>query len=369
MRFGNLILIFLSIFLAKIAFAYPELSRHGYTNCTSCHLSPSGGGLLTTYGRELSKEILSTWANEGEQYFAYGQLPTGEKVLLGAYVRGLQALRDDSTSTTARTILMQADAEGAYNAKSWAIDASVGREEVRSGLNSDGIVFSRRHFLLYRLSDTVALRAGKFLKFYGLNDPNHYLYVRKDLNFGFDTETYNLEASYLGPSWSTYLTLIGGSMTDNMYAQVRENGVTGSVSYFFTEKQKVGLSFYLGEDYTNKRWVGGPWMILSFTPAMYLLSELDFQTKNNKTSLITQTGYVTSNRLNYEWVQGIITFLSFDKKYLDSSNPGSEQNSFGIGTQLFPRPHFELMASWQKEQVASLGTSSDLYWLLVHFYL
>src|SRR5215213_9877189 len=33
------------------AFATPNMIRLGYPNCASCHLSPQGGGLLTTYGK------------------------------------------------------------------------------------------------------------------------------------------------------------------------------------------------------------------------------------------------------------------------------------------------------------------------------
>lgn len=35
---------------AGTASATPNMIRLGYTNCTSCHLSPQGGGLLTPYG-------------------------------------------------------------------------------------------------------------------------------------------------------------------------------------------------------------------------------------------------------------------------------------------------------------------------------
>ena len=58
-----------------------------YTRCTACHYSPTGGGLLTPYGRLLSHRELSTsGANgaapvageeddpHGEQAFLYGAL-------------------------------------------------------------------------------------------------------------------------------------------------------------------------------------------------------------------------------------------------------------------------------------------------------
>lgn len=365
MQLWPLLLLLISI----QSFAYPELSRHGYTNCTACHLSPSGGGLLTPYGRELSKETLSLWSKEGEQYFAYGALSTNEKVLLGAYVRGLQVLQNSPAIEVARTILMQADAEAGYNDKTWAIDASIGRQEIRSGLNSDGRLFSRRHFALYRIDDKWTVRVGKFLRFYGLNDPNHNLYVRKELTFGYDTETYNAEVSFLGENLAVYLTYVDGEIGQDLYTRLRDNAVTASASYFFSEKQKVGFSIYRGEDTLTRRVIGGPWWILSFTPKMFLLSEFDWQSKELKSGQPTQKGYVTSNRLNYEWLQGFISFLSFDKKYLNSDDPNSEQNAYGIGLQFFPRPHIEMVTSWQKETVVNTNSQSDLYWLMLHFYL
>ena len=141
------------LFFQTPVFSYSELSRHGYVNCTSCHLSPSGGGLMTPYGRELSRAIVSSWGAKNEQYFAYNYLPAlskNEKILVGAFVRGLQAIRYDKKATEARSILMQADVDAAFNEKNWAVLGSFGRQEIRSGLKSDSRLFSRRHYALYR---------------------------------------------------------------------------------------------------------------------------------------------------------------------------------------------------------------------------
>jgi hypothetical protein len=99
--------IFLLIVFSSSAYSFPELTRHGYSNCTACHLSPAGGGALTLYGRELSKELLSTKSEKGEQYFAYNAIPSlskSDKILLAAYIRGLQALRENKSYNEARTI-------------------------------------------------------------------------------------------------------------------------------------------------------------------------------------------------------------------------------------------------------------------------
>src|SRR5512144_1376109 len=73
--------------LASAASAEPMFLAKQYTRCTACHYSPTGGGLLTPYGRLLSHRELSTTrgsttteaaraddASHGEQAFLFGAL-------------------------------------------------------------------------------------------------------------------------------------------------------------------------------------------------------------------------------------------------------------------------------------------------------
>lgn len=363
---------FLFLFLNTHVYSYSELSRHGYVNCTACHLSPSGGGLMTPYGRELSRALVSTWGAKNEQYFAYNAIPSiskSEKVLVGAFIRGLQVYRDDERATEARAILMQADVDLAYNEKNWAVLASVGRQELRSGLKSDSRLFSRRHYAIYRTDDYLnQFRIGKFLRFYGLNDPNHQQYVRKYLNFGFDTESYNAEYSYLGESFNFYLTQTFGNLR-NDYSQNKEKGTSASLSYFFWDKQKTGVSVFKGTETSSKRATYGVWGIFSFHPKIFTVHEFDLQDKKIKASKVKQSGFVTSNKINYEYIQGIIGFLSYDLANLNPINVSSKKLSYGAGVQLFPRSHFEIISAWQKEEVIHLRSRSDLFSFVLHFYL
>lgn len=357
------------ILFSPNAWSYPELSRHGYVNCTTCHLSPSGGGILTPYGRELSKEVLSTWAKEGEQNFAFGTISTDERVLLSGYFRGLQVFREDKRRKSARFIFMQADLEAGFNAEKWALVASIGRQEIRSNNESNGHLFSRRHYVIFRPTDELNFRVGKFLRNYGLNDPNHNLYVRKELGFGFDTETYNLEASYLGETFSSSLTYLNGDLLKEPYTQLRDKGAAFNTSYNFLDSQKIGLSTYLGSNNNYKRWIFGPWWILSVGKKLFLLSEWDYQRLVNSESTQKQLGYVTSHKLGYEIHKGIIPFISFDRKALNHDDLTSQQNAYGVGLQAFPRPHIELIASWQRETIPYSKQESNLIWFLIHYYL
>jgi hypothetical protein len=45
----------LAISPARSALALPTMIRIAYTGCASCHYSPQGGGLLTTYGKGIDQ--------------------------------------------------------------------------------------------------------------------------------------------------------------------------------------------------------------------------------------------------------------------------------------------------------------------------
>ena len=53
----SLVVLFVSLFPSR-AHAYTWMIKHGYASCPVCHADPSGGELLTTYGRVQSDELL-----------------------------------------------------------------------------------------------------------------------------------------------------------------------------------------------------------------------------------------------------------------------------------------------------------------------
>lgn len=324
--------------------------------------------MLTNYGRELSKEVLSTWGRDGEQKFAYGLVDTPKDVLLGAFVRALQVHREDKQRVQGMGILMQADAEIAYNNQRFATVFSFGRQEIRKGLESESRAFSRRHYVLWRFSETWAIRAGRFMKSYGLNDPNHNLFVRRDLNFSFDSETYNLELSQAGPTSSFFLTYSDGLILNKDWTTLKERGVTSYYSWFLFNKAKLGFNAYHGESETSRRDVAGVWGLVPYKN-FFWLTQSDWQKTRTDGVSTKKEGYVTSNRISYEIKQGVLPFLLVERKKLNRAQDLSEQESLGLGLQWFPRPHWEILAAAQRGRVVTSGDQSDLLWLMVHFYL
>ena len=59
--------------ISSSATAEPMFLSKTETRCTSCHYSPTGGGLLTPYGRLQSRQELSTTSGDAEA-FLWGAL-------------------------------------------------------------------------------------------------------------------------------------------------------------------------------------------------------------------------------------------------------------------------------------------------------
>jgi hypothetical protein len=93
LRIALVALPLLAVFAPKEAHAYAWMIKRGYPSCPACHADPSGGELLTAYGRMISTLTLSTnWSGEeasnthgltrrlarGPESFAAGAKAAGE---------------------------------------------------------------------------------------------------------------------------------------------------------------------------------------------------------------------------------------------------------------------------------------------------
>lgn len=85
LRVALIALPLLAIFAPKQAHAYSWMVKRGYPSCSACHADPSGGELLTMYGRMISKETLSTnWSGESEGGMGFNKRPLTRKLALRA---------------------------------------------------------------------------------------------------------------------------------------------------------------------------------------------------------------------------------------------------------------------------------------------
>ena len=252
----------LGVGLPKSAWCFPELVRYGYINCITCHVSPDGGGVLNQYGREISREILSTWGkdNTEESKFAYGLVrPPDWLDTMGMY-RGVYVYQNTPYISQGQYIYMQGDIEAAATYKQFTLDATLGYENKEQDTTALDHLISRRQYIMYKPLEQLEFRFGRFYPQFGINTPDHVIPTKRDLLWDEGQETYNLEAGWITDQWSLFVTGIFGRPDHASYH--REEGLAIKPSYTLGDTYKVGLSYEYGTAPQYTRNVGGPWGIL-----------------------------------------------------------------------------------------------------------
>lgn len=350
---------------AQLAFAFPELVRHSYTSCTACHVSSNGGGLLNSYGRELSREVLSFAGWEGEGEFLYGVTKLPEWLSLGGDYRGLQVVQSTDTSERALFFNMQIDFEAAVQFGSFTFFASIGKDTAQS---ADSTLLSRKHFAAFRINDYWVARMGKFLYEFGIYTPNHRRSTR--FNYGFDQnqETYNAEVSFTDEKFGFFVTAVAGRPDlDDSLDLSDTKGLVASGYYALYDDSRIGASARFLNVKGNSVFSLAASTIFTFTHQFFLTAEGVYQSNSvdDKTNSLAE--YV---RMNWEAAKGLNIYAVQELFRSDLNDDNEDTVGFGGGIQFFPRPHWEILAEYQKRRTPqSVSFSDNLFTLLLHFYL
>lgn len=368
--------------------AFPEFARHGYTNCITCHASPNGGGILTEYGRAISKELLShgSWffesqmdlqaplENSDEQ--ALGgtvRLPKG--LSLGGDVRALQMILDNSRQSSGRFVFMQADLEAALSdGKRITVDGTIGRAEPKAGSAryvNDWLV-SRRHWVSVKMGpeeayDRFQMRFGRFYPAYGINVPEHTIVTRRQIGFDQQQETYNAEFAWIADTWNAYVTYLAGR--PDSLDRTQETGFALQLSRSIGTTYRVGVNYLYGNDRTRIdrpiRKMGGLFALLGFTPSLYGLLDASYTYDDKNRGGVAQT-----SKFGWEFSQGVHLQLSQEYGKISYLKSGVFTEGYSLGLDYFPRAHWELTASAGKSRRTSAGFDYDnVFLFLAHYYL
>lgn len=367
----KLCIFFLSLCFAFWAQAFPELVRHGYSNCISCHTSLSGGGLLNAYGRALSRELVTQPsffgqpnAEGSEKIFGALELP--ENHLVGGDLRVLQTYIDDQQSTRGRFFVMQLAVE--YSWQIWErlrAFGSVGRWESRKqNPEPKDYIYSPNYGLELLLTDPesdhrVTLKAGKFTPVYGINFQEHLIATRKILDFQPGQERTALEVGWLNESFTLVAT--GISLKHQGQDHQKENGGIVQIAVPVGEKSKMGYNFYS----TNLKKFHGIFAHIAFSERTYGLFEA-----NQTVAADHELGLVQAFKFGFEKHQGLhfVALQEFSNLSIKNANPKFE--AFSVGAQWFPVTHWDLYGLLRKERSTALGNEfSDHVWLIGHYYL
>lgn len=360
-----LLLVLSTLLLSGVAQGFPETVRHGYVNCGVCHVSLSGGGTLTPYGRNLAGEFMATWSKENEGaplHDTVKKLP--ENLLVGGGFRSVQTYTDTPKFTQGRYFMMQADLDLGWSTESFAFDASYGLDINSPETGDDDKWVSARHYVVANINENFSVRAGKFVKNYGLNIPNHTVQIKRGLGWDEGTETYNAEFNYVTENYVLNFTGIAGRPDDDKVDS--EKGFAISAQWLHLKPSfRVGASYFSGRasDDTDRE-IFGPNFIWGVSQRVYLTGEYDWVRVAPATGELIE-GYVTYNKVGCEIFRGFDLTLTHEMKKNDRKENELTFQGYGPGLVWQPRPHFMLMGEWQKQKT----TQYDGKWIDSAFFM
>ena len=380
MKFSGFVTGLFFLLFQHPAWPYPELVRHGYSTCLACHVSATGGGILSEYGRELSRELLSTWGKAKETKPLHGLVKIPKKFAIGGDYRTLQVTQSTPQFESGYLFNMQLDIEAAYYYKKRTVAVAAIGKKISGTKGENNSIFSHRHFVSYNYSDSTNIRLGRFYPEYGIYNPNHRRFVRQ--YFGFDSyyETYNAEVNYNTESYNVFLTAILGrpeisedEIDPGLQRERRGSGHSGLAltgNYFLLEKHRVGASFRQGsldkESYSQE----ALYAIFGFTKSLYLMAEMDW--RKEKFDTIKTDLSANLLHMGFEFYKGWHIY-GLHQEFHREDNVGSVPYDLvanGLGVQIFPRPHWELVFEYQTRNVPPSGNfEEDYYYFLLHYYL
>lgn len=372
--------------LASPAWAEPRFLSKQYTRCTPCHYSPTGGGLLTPYGRFLSHRELSTTGRtaeapnsnadddrSGEQAFLYGALGDAlGSVQLGLELRPSHLRVDFAGGHQARDLLMNMDLIGAVQKNGWTAYASVGREPPNSAVRNgrrlpDAAFISYEHWVSFQTDGGFRIRGGRFLPAYGVRFADHSTYTRSPLDLDRNDQVYGLELSdTIGPSLVQIMVSPGKAEAILHDSNHRGFSAAGRWQFDLTPRATiVGSALYRHSTDVDPR-AGAVGGAVGFAPSsrVTIWTEVDAHVQTKQAGGVS---WLVVNETSVEVYRGI--WLKFSPQLRTTGGPpgSSTLRRLVFAADLLPRTHWNVNVSYYRDHAFDTSTSTLLAQL--HLYL
>jgi hypothetical protein len=224
--------------LGGVAEAYPQFQLSRDQMCTSCHLSPSGGGLLTENGLNTA-DIGSQWGTDPT--FLNGAWTPPSWLTLGGDFRAMGGFHQ-SPQRFLEAFPMQADLYGHATYDHFALHATVGYRPPQDGNRIATTLYAREHYVQWQsapgLAEGVYVRIGHLMPVFGLRLAEHPVYTRRYGGTPLFSETYGAVASWITAKWEGHLS---GFIVDPLLDPVRlENGAAAYGEYRIADHTQIG---------------------------------------------------------------------------------------------------------------------------------
>jgi hypothetical protein len=358
--------------------AEPMFLSKQYNRCTSCHYSPTGGGLLTPYGRSLSHQELSTTGpsyptvpppakGRGEESFLWGALGDAlGPVDVGIDVRpGYLGLDIGGPTSSSKEFLMTADLLAAWRAHGFTVYGEVGRKPA-IGQDSAGI-YSYEHWVGYEASNGLGFRVGRFMPAYGVRLSDHTAYTRSPLGFDKYDQVYALEVSHTGQKHLLELSVGPGSADAVFHGDPHPFTATGRFQWDLGPRTALVFSGLYRDKTTLVPANGASGVAFGFAPTrrISIWTEADAQFQQGTSGA---PAYSLMNETAFEVFRGFWLKISpqLRTNYGDTS---AGVFRWALDADFLPRTHWNLEVSYYHDQAR--GGSGFVYETLlaqVHLY-
>ncbi len=368
------IILLLTLTLSLQVLAFVENAVHGYPNCMACHIAPNGGGILTDYGRSLSSELMSTFKTKNFQNPFYGLAKNTPSIKWGGQIRQIQTRNENNSIKRGSSFLMQNNIEAAAYLKEFTFVAAVGTKEGPKGRTQDkGEFTSERHYVLWNIDNTVRVKAGKFRQAFGLNDPNHTRFVKQNLGFGSQSETYGLEIFKFFEEGEIILSANLGGLDIPFEAQ-NEKSFSVQATHYLGGKARLTADLLIGESARSRRSILGVNGVFPlFDKKNVLRFELDYQTAQDRSlgpKLEKERSLFGNLLMGRKLFDGMLAYFVYEHAQSDlSQSRQSLITSPGLGLQWLPIAHVELQFEHQyRTAYLSKENPEHRSFLVLHLY-
>ncbi len=391
MKPANVALAAMALF-STAAGAYPSMIRHGYTQCAACHIDPSGGTLLTKYGRAQSELLLSSRWGAGKEDepsakddFLLGVLRTPDSLTLGGWFRyGYIWNTVDGTLVDDRLLQMRGDVAAALRIGPVRAAAQLGYSSPSSAPatelawvthNADGVnLVSREHWIgLAFADDTGLVRGGRVYVPFGLRNLEHTSFVRAATRTDIDQDQQDgIAVAIAKEGWRMEVMAILGNYSLRPDA-FRERGLSGYLEVAPFSRLALGVSALvtradaaLGSKVPTLRQAYGVTARASPWTPLVLLAEVD-------ALITTALGNGGASAGHADWLQADVEVLRgvhILSAVEGMKPPGGGPSSLGLwgGAAWFVVPHLDVRADWIRRSTSG-SPSTDTFLLQLNGYL
>jgi hypothetical protein len=369
----KLVLFVFVLLMGSNARSYVENVTHGYPNCMACHVSPTGGGVLTDYGRSLSSELMSSIKTKNFQNPFFGLGKNTTHVKWGGNARQIQTRYENNQVKRGSSFIMQNNIEAAAYVKEFVFVGTAGTKEGPKQIDGKGDFISERHYGMYRAAPTVTVKAGKFRQNYGINEPNHTRFTKQNLGFGSNSETYGLEVFKVFEKGEAIVSTSLGDFSAP--GGTRERNVMAQGTHYLGGNSRLSANVLLGESSETRRALYGVSGVFPlFSKNNVFRFELDYQVseqlvtsgpRNEKTH-----GIYGNMLIGRKVFDGFFPYLVYEHRQTDLDfSRNTLTTSPGLGFQFFPIAHLEIQFEHQyRTLIASRDNPEHRSFVVVHVY-